>query len=62
MGRKLEELKAVPDPTRELAAPGIVEDVPRRMDVAPDDDLAILPLFDMGGRDPDRRGATDRTS
>lgn len=69
MGRKLEELKAVPDPAKELVAPRIVEDVPRRMDVALDDDLAVLPLFDVRphrpepeARDPDRRGSADRTS
>ncbi len=64
MGRKLEELKAVSTSAKELGAPRVVEDKPRRVDAGPEDELAALPLFELpvpaGSGDDDDPASTRR--
>lgn len=50
MARKLEELGGTPPGLATLDAPRAVEDTPRRVDVIPDDELAVLPLFELPKR------------
>jgi DNA recombination protein RmuC len=47
MGRKLEELKATSSSAKQLSAPSVVEEKPRRVDQVPGDELAALPLFEL---------------
>lgn len=47
MSKRLEELGGTAPGAPRLEAPRAVEDVPRRIDVVPDDELAALPLFEL---------------